>query len=174
MLKEQIAASLEKTFSQYGFAQPSVAQLKVACNVSLRTLYKHYPSKETMIIAALEYRHKRYIAFLENESRSTGIEGVLHVFEKLNQWMAEFAPHGCLSDNAIAAFPEDRVMKKAVHRHKQEVRGLLDQLSQREDLSTELFLLHESVSSVWPTLGNASVISAQKIIIQIWRTTTDV
>lgn len=173
MLREKIAANLENAFSQYGFAQPSVAQLKVACNVSLRTLYKHYPSKETMIIAALEYRHKRYIAFLLSESRSTGIEGILHIFEKLNQWMAEFAPHGCLSVNAIAAFPENKIMKEAVNRHKQEVRGLLDQLSQREDLSTELFLLHEGVSSVWPTLGNASVISAQKIIKQLWRKTSN-
>tara|TARA_R110002153_G_scaffold124543_6_gene270998 strand:- start:19314 stop:19838 length:525 start_codon:yes stop_codon:yes gene_type:complete len=174
MLKEKIVANLEKTFSQYGFAQPSVAQLKEACNVSLRTLYKHYPSKETMIIAALEYRHKRYIAFLMNGSGSTGIESILHIFEKLDRWMAEFAPHGCLSVNAIAAFPENKVMKEAVSRHKLEVRGLLDQLSQREDLSTELFLLHEGVSSVWPTLGKTSVISAQKIIKQLWRATTDV
>ncbi|ASP50035.1 TetR/AcrR family transcriptional regulator [Cognaticolwellia beringensis] len=168
MLREKIAANLEEAFSKYGFAQPSVAQLKSACNVSLRTLYKHYPSKEAMIIAALEYRHKKYIAFLLSESHSTGIDSVLHIFEKLNQWMAEFAPNGCLSLNAIAAFPEDIGMKETVRRHKEEVHDLLKQLSQREDLSTELFLLHESVSSVWPIMGKASVTSAQKIIKQLW------
>ena len=31
MLREQIAASLEDTFSQHGFAEPSVSQLKTAC-----------------------------------------------------------------------------------------------------------------------------------------------
>lgn len=170
MLREKIAANLEEAFSKYGFAQPSVALLKSECNVSLRTLYKHYPSKEAMIIAALEYRHQRYITFLLSESRSTGIDSVLNIFEKLDQWMAEFAPNGCLSLNAISAFPEDRDLKETVRRHKQEVRDLLDQLSQRDDLSTELFLLHESVSSVWPTLGKASVISAQKIIKQLWGT----
>ncbi|MEF1262780.1 TetR/AcrR family transcriptional regulator, partial [Vibrio harveyi] len=40
MLKEQIAANLEQAFSELGFAEPSVAQLKAACGVSLRTLYK--------------------------------------------------------------------------------------------------------------------------------------
>ena len=70
MLKEKIAADLESAFSKLGFAQPSVAQLKTACNVSLRTLYKHYPSKEAMIISALEYRHKRYMTFLLSESHS--------------------------------------------------------------------------------------------------------
>ncbi|XQW86850.1 TetR/AcrR family transcriptional regulator [Thalassotalea piscium] len=168
MLKEKIAANLEQAFSQYGFAQSSVSQLKSACNVSLRTLYKHYPSKTAMTIAALEYRHKRYIEFLLNESQATGIEGLLHIFEKLDQWMAEFAPNGCLSLNAIAAFPDDLSMKETIKRHKKEVRDLLDQVSQREDLSTELFLLHESVSSVWPIIGKASVESAQKIIKQLW------
>ena len=64
MLKEEIAASLELAFSHYGFAEPSVAKLKTACNVSLRTLYKHYPSKEAMIVAALQHRHQRYLTFL--------------------------------------------------------------------------------------------------------------
>lgn len=168
MLKEKIAADLESAFSKLGFAQPSVAQLKTACNVSLRTLYKHYPSKEAMIISALEYRHKRYMTFLLSESHSTGLESVLHIFEKLEQWMVEFAPNGCLSLNAITAFPEDMAIKQAVQRHKDEVHDLLAELCQRDDLSTELFLLHESVSSVWPTMGKASVISAQKIIKQLW------
>lgn len=168
MLKEKIAADLESAFSTLGFAQPSVAQLKTACNVSLRTLYKHYPSKEAMIVAALEYRHKRYMAFLLSASHSTGLESVLHIFDKLAQWMVEFAPNGCLSLNAIAAFPQDMAMKQAVQRHKGEVQELLVQLSQRSELSTELFLLHESVSSVWPTMGNTAVISAQKIIKKLW------
>ena len=68
IVKEKIAASLEKAFSQYGFAEPSVPQLKNACEVSLRTLYKYYPSKEAMIVAALEHRHQRYLSFLLEES----------------------------------------------------------------------------------------------------------
>ena len=83
MLKHQIAASLEQAFSTHGFAEPNVAQLKAACNVSLRTLYKHYPSKEAMIVAALEYRHQRYLDFLLNDNPHKGIESVIHIFQKL-------------------------------------------------------------------------------------------
>lgn len=67
--------------------------------------------------------------------------------------MVEFAPNGCLSLNAIAAFPDDMAMKATVQCHKEEVRQLLDQLSEREDLSTALLLRHESISSVLPTIG---------------------
>lgn len=167
MLKEQIAASLEEAFSKYGFAEPSVAQLKTACNVSLRTLYKHYPSKDAMIVGALEYRHQRYLNFLLKDSPSYGVESVLHIFNKLEQWMQEYAPHGCLSMNAIAAFPDNPLISKAVKEHKEAVHQLLGLKSQREDLAMSLFILHEGVSSAWPVLGQAAVISAQKMLLQI-------
>ena len=114
MLKEQIAANLEQAFSELGFAEPSVAQLKAACGVSLRTLYKHYPSKEEMIVAALEHRHQRYLNFLLDNSPQTGLEATQHIFSKLKQWMEDYAPHGCMSMNAVAAFPEHDIINQTV------------------------------------------------------------
>lgn len=166
-LKAQIAASLEAAFSQYGFAEVSVSQLKTACNVSLRTLYKHYPSKESMIVAALTHRHQRYLAFLADPSVNDGEEAILAVFERLNQWMAEFAPHGCMSLQALAAFPDNLEIKAAVSQHKNEVRILLGQQAQRPDLATALLLLHEGVSNVWPILGDESIESAKFSIQQM-------
>ncbi|WED24290.1 TetR/AcrR family transcriptional regulator [Vibrio sp. JC009] len=169
MLKEQIAASLEVAFSKHGFAEPSVARLKDACNVSLRTLYKHYPSKAAMVIGALEHRHQRYLSFLLTGSPEPGIDSVLHIFKQLEFWMKEYAPHGCLSVNAIAAFPDSPEVTMAVKQHKEEVRQLLGRQSQREELSDALFLLHEGVSSAWPVMGQKAVISAQEAIQQIMR-----
>ena len=167
MLREQITVSLESSFSQYGFAEPSVAQLKNACKVSLRTLYKHYPSKEAMIVGALEYRHQRYLTFLLNDSPARGIESVLHIFNKLELWMNEFAPHGCLSMNAIAAFPDNDLINKAVKKHKEDVLQFLGQQSKRNDLATVIFLLHEGVSTAWPVLGRKAVTSAQNTLLQL-------
>ena len=167
MLKDKIAASLEDAFSNYGFAEPSVAQLKTACNVSLRTLYKHFPSKEAMIVAALEYRHQRYLSFLLNESPSEGFESALHIFNRLELWMQKYAPHGCLSLNAIAAFPDNSLINETVKAHKNEVRLFLGQQSQREELSTSLFLLHEGVTSAWPVIGKEAIISAQKTLLEL-------
>jgi AcrR family transcriptional regulator len=166
-LKAQIAASLEAAFSQYGFAEVSVSQLKTACNVSLRTLYKHYPSKESMIVAALTHRHQRYLTFLADPSVNDGKEAILAVFERLNHWMAEFAPHGCMSLQALAAFPDNLEIKAAVSQHKNEVRILLGQQAQRPDLATALLLLHEGVSNVWPILGRESIESAKFSIQQM-------
>ena len=85
------------------------------------------------------------------------------------QWMTESAPHGCLSMNAIAAFPDNALISKAVKEHKAEVRHMLGQQSNRDDLATALFILHEGVSSAWPVLGTEAVISAQKTVLQFFK-----
>ncbi|MEZ9449208.1 TetR/AcrR family transcriptional regulator [Vibrio splendidus] len=171
MLREQIAASLEVAFSQQGFAEPSVAQLKTACNVSLRTLYKHFPSKEAMIVGALEHRHQRYLSLLLEDSPSSCYQAITHIFNKLQQWMEEHAPHGCLSMNALAAFPDNELINQAVIEHKKEVQALMAKQSQREDLASELFLLHEGVSSAWPVLGEEAVASAQNMVTKLLKET---
>ncbi|MEZ8108387.1 TetR/AcrR family transcriptional regulator [Vibrio splendidus] len=171
MLREQIAVSLEVAFSQQGFAEPSVAQLKTACKVSLRTLYKHFPSKEAMIVGALEHRHQRYLSLLLEDSPRSGYQAITHIFNKLQQWMEEYAPHGCLSMNALAAFPDNELINQAVIEHKKEVQALMAKQSQREDLASELFLLHEGVSSAWPVLGEEAVASAQNMVTKLLKET---
>ncbi len=163
-MREQIAAQLEQAFSQYGFAEPSVSKLKEACGVSLRTLYKYYPSKEEMIVAALQHRHERYLTFLVQNQASQGVEAVLEMFNQLETWMKEYAPHGCMSMNAISAFPDHPEITQAVQQHKLEVRELLGKKSLRPDLADSLFLIHEGVSNAWPVLGKQASQSAQQTI----------
>ncbi len=168
MLQAQIAESLEGAFSDLGFAEPGVAQLKDACNVSLRTLYKHYPSKEAMIIGALEHRHQRYIGVLKDEIQdsSSGIdETIEHIFDRLQDWMQHRAPNGCMSNNALAAFPHNEQIHQVVKDQKAEVRQLLGQLlgltDQHQALVTEFFLLHEGASIAWPLLGENAISAAK-------------
>lgn len=164
MLNIQIASKLEKAFSEFGFAEPSVAQLKTACDVSLRTLYKYYPSKDDMIIAALEYRHQRYLNLITDHDKKLGVEATQHLILLLQQWMLESAPNGCLSMQAKAAFPCNKLIEKTVTAHKLDVQRLLGEQSLRPDLSTQLFLIHEGVSSAWPLLGEKAVSSALQAI----------
>ena len=167
MRKEHIAANLEVAFSRYGFAEPSVTQLKEACEVSLRTLYKYYPSKDAMIVAALQFRHQRYLDFLLLDAPAIGIAAVQHIFNRLEQWMQDFAPNGCLSMNAMAAYPDNHIITDAVTTHKEDVRHFLGQQSGREDLSTALFLLHEGVSSAWPVRGHEAIDTAHRLLSKL-------
>lgn len=163
-MKQHIADKLEQAFSKLGFAEPSVAKLKDECEVSLRTLYKHYPSKEEMIVAALSNRHYRYLEFIEEGISENGSVAVSHIFEKLEIWMRTYAPNGCMSVSALNAFPANKVIHEAVTNHKAEVLNVFTKHIGCKQLATQLFLLHEGVSSAWPSLGDATLVSAKLVI----------
>lgn len=98
------------------------------------SVYERYinitSSKEAMNVGALKYHH-RYLSFLLHESPSVGVESVLYIFDRLEQWMKEYAPYGCLSMNAMAAFPDNSLIGKAVKQHKKEVQQFLGLQSQK-------------------------------------------
>ncbi|WP_216628997.1 hypothetical protein [Cognaticolwellia beringensis] len=81
--------------------------------------------------------------------------------------MKECAPNGCMSVCALGAFPEHDRIKQTVKAHKQDVRNFLGKHSLRIDLATQLFLLHEGVSSAWPVFGDETLNSAQQTILSL-------
>ena len=120
-VKAKIARNLDAQFAEAGFALPGVKALSEGAEVSLRTLYKYYPSREAMVEGALAYRNQVYLDWI-----SGGPEGgqgyVLHVFERLGDWLREGANSGCLFLNALAAYPESAGVREMAERHKACVR----------------------------------------------------
>ncbi|MBM7036817.1 TetR/AcrR family transcriptional regulator [Vibrio ulleungensis] len=168
MLNKQIAEKLEHAFSQHGFAEPSVATLQKLSGVSLRTLYKYYPSKESMIVAALTNRHQRYLYYFASSSESTGEAWVTSAFEHLSDWMKNSAPHGCLSIQALAAYPNNVQIAEAVKQHKRDIQQLLAEKSGHPELSEQLFLLHEGIASGWPIVGDSIIASANRMVADLF------
>ncbi|MFO7750993.1 MAG: TetR/AcrR family transcriptional regulator [Desulfobacteraceae bacterium] len=166
--REKISSELERVFTRRGFAAPGVAELKKAANVSLRTLYRYFPSKTEMIIGALDFRHHRYRVFLARDAPEPGDGAVLHIFQRLDQWMETYAPKGCLSINALSDYPEDKKIEGAVQRHKQEILQLFEHYSGRSEIVDELYLIHEGLSAAWPLFGTRASRAAEKAVLKLF------
>lgn len=119
--KQRIARNLEAQFAIMGFALPGVDALRAGADVSLRTLYKYYPSREAMVIGALEHRNDAYMDWISG-GPNHGVEHVLHIFNRLGDWQSEATCNGCLFLNALAAYPESLAIRKTVVHHKDQVR----------------------------------------------------
>ena len=152
-LNEEIAGRLERAFTMRGFAEPGVADLRKEADVSLRTLYRYFPSREAMVVGALEHRHRRYLDFLTEGAPPPGREAVLHLFDRLQAWMATLEAPTCLFLSALSAHPENDEIRRTVARHKRETRVLIARQAGRPDIGDVLFLLHEGATAAWPTLG---------------------
>lgn len=166
--KEQIASRLEQVFNMRGFAEPSVAELQKAAGVSLRTLYRHFPSKEAMVIGALNRRHDRYVAFLAENEPLPGKDSIIHLFRRLADWMTTYAPNGCLSLNALASHPGNEHVKNSTLRHKKELIKMMTRRSGQPTFSNELFLLHEGASAAWPVVGVQAIQTAEAAALKLF------
>lgn len=150
--KQRIAEELERSFAEQGFAEQGVEALRAQADVSLRTLYKHFPSREEMIVGALEHRDRTYAEWLAGGPEA-GVDHVLHPLVRLGDWLGEVANTGCLFLNALAEYPDSAAIAQTVKAHKA---GIADQFRMRlaavapradtRQLADTLFLLHEGMT----------------------------
>lgn len=150
--KTRIASDLERSFARQGFAEQGVEALRAGADVSLRTLYRHFPSREAMIIGALQHRDRSYDAWLAGGPQ-TGVAHVLHPLVRLGDWLGQVANTGCLFLNALAEYPDSPAIAAVVRDHKarlaRQFNRRLDHVAPGQnttDLAATLFLLHEGMT----------------------------
>jgi AcrR family transcriptional regulator len=150
--RQRIARDLERSFTEQGFAEPGVAALRADADVSLRTLYKYFPSREAMVVGALEHRDRTYFEWLDG-GPADGADHVLYPLVRLGDWLAEVANTGCLFLTALAEYPDSDAIRAAVQAHKaklaDEFRVRLQHVApdrDLDDLAEALFLLHEGMT----------------------------
>ena len=164
-----IASRLETCFVEHGFLEPGVDALRDACGVSLRTLYKYFPSREAMVIGALNHRHDRYLSFIEDGVTANGPTSIAHVFGRIEDWMKGECGTGCLFLNALAAHPSNSRIRGTVTRQKDGTRSLLGRRSGRPELADALFLLHEGATAAWPLMGSQAIRTARESALKLLR-----
>lgn len=162
-LRETIAARLEAAFERRGFAEPGVAELRAAADVSLRTLYRHFPSRDAMMLAALERRHTRYLAFVFDGLPGEGDAALEAAFARVGDWMEGSAAKGCLFLAAVAAKPESGELAALLARHKAEVAARLASASGLAGREAELAVIHEGLTATHAHMGPAAVHAAVRL-----------
>lgn len=160
--QNEIAAGLEQVFWSRGFADPSVPDLRAGVGVSMRTLYRYFPSREAMILGALEYRHQRYLAYVQEGAGTPGLAAAEQLFDKLGGWMRATQGKECFFRQALAANPDSASIKATVARHKGELLTFFGFLSGRDQFATTLYMLHEGVTACYGEMGETAVEDAKR------------
>lgn len=159
----KIAAGLEQAFARSGFAEPSVEDLRDAAGVSLRTLYKYFPSRADMVLAALENRHQRYLCRVFDGLPVGTEEATNAIFSRIGVWMATETSHGCLFHAAVAADPNSDPLRRLLERHKAEVASRAAAATGLVVAETELLVIIEGLTQAWPLRGDVAVDAAKRL-----------
>jgi AcrR family transcriptional regulator len=155
--REQLIETALGLFYRHGYHATGIERILAESGVARMTLYKHFRSKDELILAALERRSARFIAWLEMElaRAAPGAARLLALFDALGRWIAGRAGpglpfEGCAFINATAEFadPENPVHRAAAA-HKRQLKAMVQGLAAEagaddpEALADELMLLME-------------------------------
>lgn len=126
--KSQILQDCCAYFYQNGFHGTSIDLIAKHANVTKRTLYRYFDSKDVLIMESLTLRHERFMqhltATLENFSNENTVQGYLTFLKK---WLLSDASFGCMFINACGEFPESsHPVNRLAQQHKQAVLAVLE------------------------------------------------
>jgi len=164
--KTDMAAAAAQLFAREGLRGIGVDHIGASVGASTRTLYKHFGSRDGLVMAALESRHAAFMALLQHDDAKIGT--VESLFDTLEEWSNACGASGCLllragheyrgANNDIVALVRGQkaAFFKEITRRVKHALGHHDPL-----LSSQIWILFEGATAI-ASLDNTAVIGAAR------------
>ncbi|MFT4306764.1 MAG: helix-turn-helix domain-containing protein [Microbacterium sp.] len=119
--RERLLEAARELFHTEGIRAVSVERILEVSEVGRASFYRHFASKDDLVVAVLDHYSRRWRELLRQQVPESG-EGVLGVFDILAERFAEPDYRGCLAQTALIEFrdPAHPVHQAAV-RHQDDV-----------------------------------------------------
>ncbi len=176
-----VAASL---FNRLGYHAVGIDLVIAEAGIAKTTLYRHFKSKEELIVAVLKRVDARFRermrATVEASSKPKGGK-LLSTFDFLETWFKDENFHGCPFISAAGEFGDQpSVVFQEAAMHKRLVIAFLEELARADGLSNphnlaeEVNLLHEGATAVAFITGDAtSATRAKGVAVKLIRHAQD-
>ena len=160
----QILDVASELFYDQGIHAVGVDTIAAESGISKPTLYKHFGSKDGLVVAYLLNRHRWWWGILEDEVDRAASPRALAFFDVYGADHGN-ARRGCAFLNAAAELPEEHPAHEVIRYHKHSICDLLEELV-KEDvawdldhrfLANHLFLLLEGAFAHRPIYGTELV-----------------
>jgi AcrR family transcriptional regulator len=150
--RERILQTAERLFYDEGIQAVGIDRIIQEAGVAMNTLYKYFPSKETLVTQYLINRDVRwrnwFFGYMRSEASFS--ENILSLFDALNDWFNEPTFRGCAFINAAGEFGESKPDIFSISRdHKEIIYNEVlkycqaSNIFKAEDLTRQLMILME-------------------------------
>lgn len=122
--RQHIIETAYTLFKRDGFHATGIDRIIAEAEVAKMTMYRHFPSKDGLIVEVLNWRTDRFKRQLDrlSETAMTPDEKIMAVFDWHERWFDSPDFHGCLFQHALAEFGErDHAVFEAVMRQKRDL-----------------------------------------------------
>lgn len=139
--KEKILQTAHALFYSFGIRATGIDKIIEQAKVTKVTFYRHYPSKNALILAYLDYRHEIWLHWFRNtleKQIQTAKSPADALAETLEEWFTSPDFRGCAFINATAEsgdILED--IQQISRRHKQETGHVISTLLNLTETTSE-------------------------------------
>lgn len=159
--RDHLVSVALKLFHQYGFHATGIDKILAESGVAKNTLYRHFKSKDELILASLRKRDEEFRNWLmrEVESRNNAVGRLLAVFDVYEEWSRNSAFFGCMFINACAEFPDfDSPIHTFCKEHKRLVTRYIQDLANTANRNV---LASGHLAAYWMLLIDGAIVSTQ-------------
>jgi AcrR family transcriptional regulator len=157
--RERILATSYELFSRRGIRAVGVEEVIEHAGVAKATLYRHFQSKDELVLAFLERREQRWTReFVEAGARrrgSTPEEQLLAIFDVFDEWFQRDDFEACSFINVLLEMGPPHPAGEASVRHLENIRAIV------RGLAEEAGIRHtDSFARSWHILMKGSIVAA--------------
>ncbi len=176
--REQIINVALGLFYKNGFNATGVEKIREAANVSKKTLYNHFTSKDELILTVLRRRDEQFRnGFMRSVERlgSTPLERLEAIFDTADEWFNSKDFCGCMFINASAEFSEaDNPCHVIAAEHVRLMSDYIKDLAEKSgardpgELAEQIFLLMQGATVQAHVSGDKSAALKAKKMAKIF------
>jgi AcrR family transcriptional regulator len=158
--RERILDTAYDLFSRHGIRAVGVDRIIATSGVAKMSLYRHFQSKEALVLAFLQEREKRWtMEWLHAEASRRADDGtgrLLAIFDVFDEWFRKADFEGCSFINVLLEFGElEHPLRRATTTHLATIRGLVRDFAEDAGVADP-----EAVAAQWHILMKGSIVAA--------------
>jgi len=157
--RERVLETAYELFSRHGIRGVGVDEVIARAGVAKATLYRHFPSKDELVLAFLERREQRWTrGWVEQEAQRRGSnaeEQLLAIFDLFDEWFRRDDFEACSFINVLLEMGTEHPAGDASVRHLANIRDIVRRLADEADLRDADGFAHS-----WHILMKGSIVAA--------------
>jgi AcrR family transcriptional regulator len=157
--RERIIESAYDLFSRRGIHSVGIDEVIARARVAKATLYRHFSSKDELVLAFLERREQRWTReWVEAEAKRRGAtpeEQLLAIFDAFDDWFRSDGFEACSFINVMLEMGPQHPVGRASVDHLANIRSIVRRLAEEADLRDP-----DSFAHSWHILMKGSIVAA--------------
>lgn len=169
--RQHVVDTAYALFKRDGFHATGIDRIIAEADIAKMTMYRHFPSKDELIVEVLEHRAQRFERQLDRLAQevATPEQKIGKIFDWHERWFRSPDFHGCLFAHALAEFGDPgHPVFKAVARQKnglkRRMQSILEEMmppGEAESAAAALLMLIEG-ATLMAQMGQPAIGSARK------------